>query len=245
MARECYDSRMNTRQAKLLAAIIDQFIQTALPVGSKRLLEMGTFSVSSATIRNEMGHLEEEGFLAQPHISAGRIPTAKGYRVYVKDFMEPTREETKVRRKFESLKEQYFKRKDQERAYEAVALLSQMIPNIAFATVPHKERVYYLGLANVLRQPEFLVNPGLATGVVEVLEHRLTDFLERAQVDDHVRYYIGDEHLLPQMQSCSVLATAYKVRGSDGVVGIIGPMRMDYAYNTAALEMVADLLRSS
>ena len=128
---------MNTRQAKLLAAIIDQFIETALPVGSKRLLEMGDFSLSSATIRNEMSALEDEGFLEQPHISAGRVPTAKGYRVYVREFMEPSPSEVMLRKQFESLSEQYFQRKDQERAYEAVALLSHMIPHVAFATVPH------------------------------------------------------------------------------------------------------------
>jgi transcriptional regulator of heat shock response len=236
---------MNTRQAKLLAAIIDQFIETALPVGSKRLLEMGEFSVSSATIRNEMGHLEEEGFLEQPHISAGRIPTAKGYRMYVKEFMEPSMHEMKVRKKFETLKDSYNRRKDQERVYESVALLSHMIPNLAFATVPHKERVYYMGLANTLRQPEFQMNPLLATGVVEVLESRLTDLLEKALVDDNVRYFIGDEHVLPQIQSCSMLVKRYSVRGEGGIIGILGPMRMDYAYNTVALDLVSDLLKDS
>jgi transcriptional regulator of heat shock response len=236
---------MNTRQARLLAAIIDQFIETALPVGSKRLLEMGEFSVSSATIRNEMGHLEDEGYLEQPHISAGRIPTAKGYRMYVKEFMEPSSQEIKVRKRFDTLKDQYFKQKDQERVYEAVALLSQMIPNVAFAAVPHKERVYYMGLANTLRQPEFQMNPLLATGVVEVLESRLTDLLSEANIDNKVRYLIGESHLLPQIQSCSMLITRYTIRGEDGVIGILGPMRMDYAYNTVALEMVTDLLKSA
>ncbi len=235
---------MNTRQAKLLAAIIDQFVETALPVGSKRLLEMGDFSVSSATIRNEMSALEDEGFLEQPHISAGRIPTAKGYRVYVKEFMEPSGLELQVRKKFESLQEQYFHRKDQERAYEAVAVLSHMIPNIAFATVPHKDRLYYLGLANTLRQPEFQLNPLLASGVVEVLERRLTDLLEHVELSDQVRYYIGEEHLLTEIPSCSVVVKQYVLRGEPGAIGIIGPMRMDYAYNTVALEMVSDLLRS-
>lgn len=235
---------MNTRQAKLLAAIIDQFIATALPVGSKGLIESGLFSVSSATIRNEMGHLEDEGYLEQPHISAGRIPTAKGYQVYVKEFMQPSVHEIHVRKKFDGLKEQYLQRKDQERVYEAVSVLSQMVPNIAFATVPHKSRIYYLGLANTLRQPEFQSDPLMASGVVEVLEQRLADLLQEVDIDDRVHYYIGDRNLVPHMQSCSVLVTRINVRNEQGHIGIMGPMRMDYAYNTAALEMVADLLRS-
>lgn len=225
-------------------AIIDEFIHTAIPVGSKQIIEQGKFPLSGATIRNEMRVLGEEGFLDQPHISAGRVPTAKGYRIYVQDFMQPTVQEKKVRARFETLKEQYFERKDQERVYETVSLLSHMIPNVAFAAVPHKERVYYMGLANTLRQPEFQLDPMLASGVVEILESRLTDLLDHIKTDDHVRYFIGDEHVLPQIQSCSMLVKRYNVRGEEGVIGILGPMRMDYAYNTVALDLVSDLLKS-
>jgi transcriptional regulator of heat shock response len=233
---------MNQRQAKLLAAIIDQFIETAVPVGSKRLLEVGDFSLSSATIRSEMSLLEEEGFLEQPHISAGRIPTAKGYRMYVTEFMKPTTHEIAVRHRFESLKEQYFRRKDQERAYDAVALLAHMIPHVSFATVPHRDRLYYLGLANVLRQPEFQENPRLASTVVEALESNLTEALNTIDIDDTVRYYIGDEHILPHFQSCSMLVRRYTLRDHEGVIGILGSLRMDYAYNTVALDLAASLL---
>jgi transcriptional regulator of heat shock response len=236
---------MDERQSKLLAAIIDQFIETALPVGSKKLLGSGDFLISSATIRAEMGRLEDQGYLEQPHISAGRIPTAKGYRVYVKEFMEPSRGEQKVRQKFADLKEQYLAHKDQERVYEAVALLSNMIPNVAFATVPHKDRVYYLGLANALKQPEFQSDPLLATGIVEVLEREFSDLLDRLEIGPDVHYYIGEEHILPQILSCSLMLLEYRVRDFQGVLGIMGPMRMDYAYNTVALELVSDLLRSS
>lgn len=235
---------MNDRQAKLLVAIIDQFIQTAVPVGSKQLLETSNFCLSCATIRNEMRSLGEEGFLEQPHVSAGRVPTAKGYQLYVRQFMEPSHSETAVRRRFDGLKRQYLERKDQEMAYEAVTLLSQMIPDIAFATVPHKDRVYFMGLANALKQPEFQNDPVLATGVVEVLEQRLADLLQSVKTDDQVQYFIGDDHLLPNVPSCSLLVTEYSLRGETGHIGIIGPMRMDYAYNTVALELVADLLRS-
>ena len=235
---------MNTRQSKLLIAIIDQFISTRIPVGSKHIIEKGYFPLSGATIRNEMQVIADEGFIEQPHVSAGRIPTAQGYRMYVQEFMEPSVYEKKVRAKFDSLREQYFQRKDQERAYEAVGLLSHMIPNVAFATVPHKPRVYYLGLAHVLSQPEFQADPRLASGVVEVLEERLADVLNTIKIDDQVRYYIGDEHVLPQIQSCSLMVTGYELRGQKGTVGILGHMRMDYPYNTVALDLVAGLLRS-
>lgn len=234
---------MNERQSKLLAAIIDQFIHSASPVGSKKLLEAGHFHCSSATLRNEMSFLEDQGFLEQPHVSAGRIPTAKGYRCYVASHLQPSRSEQLVRDRFDVLRRQYFQRKDQERVYEAVALLSHMIPDVAFATVPHKERVYFMGLSNVLKQPEFLTNPQMASGVVEILESNMDDVLGNIAVDDLVRYYIGEENILPQFQSCSLVITRYAMGETSGVIGILGPMRMDYSYNTVSLDLVADLLR--
>lgn len=242
---ECYTARrMNERQAKLLMTIIDQFVQTALPVGSKRLLETSDFAVSSATIRAEMAMLEDEGFLVQPHISAGRVPTAKGYRMFVQKFMDPTDQEQTVRTQFSRFRDEYFKHKDQERVYDAVAMMARMVPNISFATIPHREQVYYMGLSNVLKQPEFQENPKMAASVVEVLEGNLTNALSHLSVDDEIRYYIGEENILPQMQSCSLIVRSYEFRGAHGTIGILGPLRMDYAYNTVALDIVTDLLQT-
>jgi len=140
------------------------------------------------------------------------------------------------------LKDQYLKQKDRERVYEAVALLAKMICNIGFATVPHKDHVYYLGLANALKQPEFREDPALASDIVEILETPLADLLSRVPIDETVRYYIGDEDILTNIHSCSMLVKRYQVGGEDGCVGILGPIRMDYGYNTVALELVSDLL---
>ncbi len=236
---------MNIRQARLLRAIIDQFIESAIPVGSKKLLASAEFSVSSATIRAEMSELEELGFLEQPHVSAGRIPTVKGYRMYVKDFMKPNEHERAVRSRFHDLKEEYLRHKDKERAYESVALLANMMPNVAFASVPHRERVYYLGLANAVRQPEFLADSALVSGVVEVLEKRLSSVIATIELTDEIQYFVGDKDMCPEFQSCSMLITKYRVRDQVGAIGILGPMRMDYGYNTVALDLVADLLRDS
>ena len=236
---------MNERQAQLLTAIIEVFVLSAEPVGSKHILAGGNFAVSGATIRNEMRFLGEEGFIAQPHTSAGRVPTSKGYRLYVEKHLKPTTHEKAIRQKFDTLREQYFRRKDQERVYEAVALLAHMTPNVAFASVPHKHQVYYLGFHNLFRQPEFISNPALAMGVAEALEEHFDAVLDELTIDDTIRYYIGEDHVLPQVQSCSILVTGYEVRGEKGAIGILGPMRMDYAFNTAALEMAAGLLREA
>ena len=74
---------------KILAAIIDEYIRTGEPVGSKTLAEMSEINVSSATIRNTMAALEQEGYLDHPHTSAGRVPTFKGFRYYIDNLMSP------------------------------------------------------------------------------------------------------------------------------------------------------------
>jgi heat-inducible transcriptional repressor len=81
---------MIDRQKQLLSAIVELYTKTAVPVGSQALLEHYDFGVSSATLRNDMVTLEEEGYLYQPHVSAGRIPTDLGYRMYVEEMMGDT-----------------------------------------------------------------------------------------------------------------------------------------------------------
>ena len=80
-------SQMDARKERILRAIIDDYILTAMPVGSRTISRKYETNLSSATIRNEMSDLEELGYLAQPHVSAGRVPSPKAYRLYVNDLL--------------------------------------------------------------------------------------------------------------------------------------------------------------
>jgi heat-inducible transcriptional repressor len=82
---------LDDRKAAILSAVVQEYIATAQPVGSGKISDAPGISVSSATVRNEMAALEEQGFLVQPHTSAGRIPTDKGYRFFVDELrsLEP------------------------------------------------------------------------------------------------------------------------------------------------------------
>src|SRR3954453_4897076 len=74
---------LDDRKLDVLRAIVEDYVATQEPVGSRALVERHNLRVSSATVRNDMAVLEEEGYLRQPHTSAGRAPTDKGYRVFV------------------------------------------------------------------------------------------------------------------------------------------------------------------
>ena len=79
---------LTERKKRILQAIVETYIETAEPVGSKVVAEKARLDVSTATIRNEMSDLESMGLLEQPHTSAGRVPSPKGYRLYVNELME-------------------------------------------------------------------------------------------------------------------------------------------------------------
>ena len=74
---------LDDRKAAILKAVVEAYVETAQPVGSQTIARVNALSVSSATVRNDMTILEREGFIAQPHTSAGRIPTDRGYRYFV------------------------------------------------------------------------------------------------------------------------------------------------------------------
>ena len=78
---------MDDRKLKILAAVVDEYVQTGEPVGSKTIAALPHINVSAATVRNDMTVLEQLGLLEQPHTSAGRIPTFNGYRLYIDKLM--------------------------------------------------------------------------------------------------------------------------------------------------------------
>src|SRR5262245_53776714 len=82
---------LTPRAARILAALVGEYIETAEPVGSARLAQCAGLNVSSATVRNTLAELEELGYLHQPHTSAGRVPTDRGYRFYVDQLLETPR----------------------------------------------------------------------------------------------------------------------------------------------------------
>ena len=82
---------MDERKKRVLSAIINDYIANAEPVGSRTITKRYDLGVSPATVRNEMSDLTDEGYIEQPHTSAGRIPSSKGYRFYVDNLMERER----------------------------------------------------------------------------------------------------------------------------------------------------------
>ncbi len=233
------------RRIQILKAIVEQFIQTAEPVGSKTIVLHFNLNVSPATIRNDMASLEKEGFIFQPHTSAGRIPTDLGYRLFVDELADYKKAQQLAKTTIAHLMEQHQASKVKRKLYEGMNILSQAVDNLCFATVPDNERAFFLGTSQILRQREFLDAPMRASQVIEVLEEgtRFRKTLQHLDTGDEVKIFIGQENLIEEIASCSIIVTEYNLDGYRGYIGILGPTRMRYAYNKAVLEEVKGILR--
>ena len=97
---------MDERKLKILAAVVDEYIRTGEPVGSKVISQIPDIKVSSATIRNDMSALEQAGYLEQPHTSAGRIPTFAGYRLYIDKFVTSSELPIEERQRLDNMLEE-------------------------------------------------------------------------------------------------------------------------------------------
>ena len=126
--------QLDERQMKILQAIIRNYLETGEPVGSRTISKYTDLNLSSATIRNEMSDLEEMGYIVQPHTSAGRIPTDRGYRLYVDSMMEENA------RQVEELKEMLVE-KDEKMDHLLKQVAKVLAVNTNYATMVTAPRV--------------------------------------------------------------------------------------------------------
>ncbi len=145
---------LNERKMKILQAIIKNYLETGEPVGSRTISKYTDLNLSSATIRNEMADLEELGYILQPHTSAGRIPSDKGYRLYVDNMMDEKAESLKNKEKeVDELKEFLVEKVDKvETLLQNMAKM--LASNTNYATMitgpqAHKNKLKFIQLSQV------------------------------------------------------------------------------------------------
>jgi heat-inducible transcriptional repressor len=216
---------MTNRQARILQAIVEQYAEVASPVGSSLLAKV--FNVSSATIRAEMAELERAGFIKQPHTSAGRVPTDKGYRFYVNQLTEMDKAQLPAERRVEqALATRVSGTRVPEHAIRsAVDTLVELTHNLGLATIG--DRLYMSGLSNLFGQPEFM-HPGQVKEVASLLDN-LEPWLREAAPNEPLSVYIGRENPIGRDSGCSLIISRFRSPFSDGsYVGVLGPTRQSY-----------------
>lgn len=219
---------MTDRQIRILNAIVEQYAEVAAPVGSVLLAKM--FGVSSATIRAEMARLEEMGFIEQPHTSAGRIPTDKGYRFYVNNVHEQQEASTQPLltpdRSTKALDTRVRNAGLSERAIKsAVDSLVDLTHNLGIATIGNQ--LYMSGLSNLFGQPEF--TSGNTVREVASLLDNLEPWLREAAPHEPLSVYIGQENPIGKTSGCTLIISKFRSPFSDNsYIGVVGPTRQSY-----------------
>jgi len=231
---------MTTRQQAILLAIVEQYAEVASPVGSNLLAKL--FGVSSATIRAEMAELEHQGYINQPHTSAGRIPSDKGYRFYVNHLteQEPSLEE---RRGEKAITTRIASGGMPERTIRnAVDTLVELTHNLGLATIG--DQLYMSGLGNLFGQPEFVL-PGQVQEVARLLDN-LEPWLKEAAPNDPLSVYIGRENPIGRGAGCSLIISRFRSPYSDrSYIGVLGPTRQSYRDVTALVSRAGQALEEA
>lgn len=219
---------MTERQIKLLGIIIEQYAEVAVPVGSVTLAKL--FGVSSATIRAEMARLEDLGYIMQPHTSAGRVPTDKGYRFYVNQ-LNTEREEVapqlpdRTTRVIDARVATQADRTDRA-IRSAVDSLVELTHNLGLATIG--DQLYMNGMSNLFSQPEFASTRHVQQ-IARLLDN-LEPWLREAAPNEPLNVYIGSENPIGKSSEASLIISRFRSPYSDNsYIGVLGPTRQDYA----------------
>ncbi len=233
-------NNLNERQEKLFKLVIETYIETAEPVGSKFLVKQEDLDWSEATVRNDLRALEEAGYLTHPHTSAGRIPTFVGYRHYINsvdlsNLKISGKDEKKVDEMLIGEKQNF---------EDGVRILVRGLAEISgeaiiYAFGPNK--VYYTGLSNLFVKKEF-TEPDLVVNISGMFD-RCEECLDKfaSEVIDNPKFFLGGEQ--PFGDYLSVLATRVRKEKKDMLI-MVGLTRMDYKRNYTLIQQISEILNS-
>ncbi|MFH1145500.1 MAG: HTH domain-containing protein [bacterium] len=226
---------LTERQAELLAEIVRQHAVDGQPVPSNALAEQ--LDVSPATIRNEMAELDEKGFLYSPHTSAGRIPTVKAYQYYIANQLRhkelPVREQEALNNV-----ERQIRRLSPEQQVKSLAKTVSALSHLAAVTTLGHGRWYYTGISDLFIQPEFHSFEIIQSfaEILDSLDQVLADLSQQCG-QQAVEIRLGSDN--PFGRYCGLVVTGY---GNGEVLGLLGPVRMNYDLNVSRLEAVRNIL---
>jgi heat-inducible transcriptional repressor len=221
---------MEPRKREILNIIIKEYIKTAEPVGSGTLKNKYKLNISSATVRNEMAELEAEGYIIQPHISAGRVPTEKAYRVYLENLKEKKLDK-------ESLKtiNWALSGKDEAGFKKTAKIISELSGGAIFWAF-YKNNSYCTGVSKLLSQPEFFSADLILdiSLIIDQLDEIISDNFDGFDYGEKI--FLGSDN--PFSEHCGTVMIKYKLKERTGLFGILGPVRMDYEKNLGLIRAV-------
>ena len=230
------------RQKEILNRIVADFIDLAQPISSEFLEEKHHFGICPATIRIEMQKLTDGGYLIQPHTSAGRVPTDKGYRFFVNNLFEKGIPEEKDFLKLEDLIEREIG--DRVRFLQSLTKnLASFSSNLALGYLFDEDLFWKEGWEDVLGEPEFKETK-VITDFADVIRHFEKE-IEDIKINSGIKVYIGKENPFSKVKDFSIIISkCHFPNDGKGVLAIAGPKRMAYDKNINSLNSLTKLLET-
>ena len=236
-------AEFQARKDTILGITIEQYIQTIAPISSAFIVKETAMDLSSATIRNILAELEEEGYLTHPHTSAGRIPTEKGYRYYVDHLMHEIQllegEKRRIKNEYER---QSLELEDLlERTSRVISDMTHYTSIISVDGWGNK--IFCQGTSFIAGYPDYQ-DLAKIRNILAALDEkeRLLEIINR-DLNHKIDILIGEEIADTHMDSCSLVVSRYKTKsGPSGRIAILGPTRMHYDRVVSALEYFSELM---
>ena len=233
---------LTARQIQILRAVIEEFINTAEPVGSETIDKKYSIGVSPATIRNEMVYLEKQGYLKKSHSSAGRLPTSLAMKLFVNELMKER--ELSVADEV-SAKEKIWNSRNEtdELLYQMTRVLADKSKALC-VTVLDEDRIFHAGAANLLQMPEFF-DITVMRNVLQLSEEiKLLDEIFNSGTSENLVHVIygpemGNVHLDP----IGMIHMSFKINDRPVRVGVLGSSRFDYPYVIPIMKYLRGLIR--
>lgn len=230
---------LSERQELILRLAVDAYLASAKPVASKSIAEMNAVEWGPSTVRAELAALEATGYLSHPHTSAGRVPTELGYRYYVDRLIEAGAFPAAAGVQLELSR---LRREIDEAMRETTTALARVNDLMALVTAPPLGETLYMHGVSRLLSAEHLAELPQVDELMGALERRagVLGTLRSALDERSVFLWIGGENPQPELRSVSIVGANYGLEHRNlGSVGVVGPLRMDYATAIASVRGAA------
>jgi len=230
------------RQKNILFEIFRSYIKGGEPVGSKTIASAQSFGIGPAMIRQEMAMLEREGYIEQPHISAGRIPTDKAYKLYISELDLRTSERDLSKKEQRDLSESIKDNENDTRKLleDLSRVVSTLSGDLSVSGIPETKVHFAYGFSSLAHEPEFSHRREMQQlfGFIDEMDRYFEEIWRRSHRSSF-DILVGEETPLTGLKSLSIITGTYRLpEGSAGFVSIIGPRRMNYRKNAAVIRYI-------
>lgn len=227
---------LTQRKKKILKKVVEEYIKKAKPISSGMLTKKDFPKLSSATIRNEMLDLTKKGLLFQPHTSAGKIPTLKGFKFFLDNFLEEKEILISEKNIFLRIKNKFQeKRKKIKELAKKLAEISQETVVVAFS----QDDFYYTGLSYLFCQPEFQ-DTSLIYSLSKIIDHLDETMKNIFDKIEETKILIGQEN--PFGDRCATIIDKLEIDGQKILIGLLGPIRMNYNRNLGLIKFIKKII---